>query len=184
MTDCADWFVSNRRYAEPGFTISDGHRRCLNTLAALTAPSGLHNLVTPCQVTEAISFWPNGAITALIGSEMATHDFGQLTSLVLAAHQNHVRVQIGPWRPHLDDVRATAVAEQLNSYYLEGWIPIDEDDKPDLYTRDSPEVGVGVLEIILHAKKPEAESEHRWETHPGLEDLIQKCQDRLALSPS
>jgi hypothetical protein len=184
MTDCADWFVSNKRYSVPDFAIDDDHRRCLNTLAALTAPSGLYNLSTPCPVIDAIKTYPWGGVSALIVSDMATHDFGQLTNLVLAAHQNYVRVQISPWRPHHDDrERAQAVVDERNGYILEGFIPFDDDDEPDLYDVDSPEIGVSVIEITLHPKKAVAESEHRWESHPGLEDLIQKCQDRLALSP-
>lgn len=169
MGDSADWFVSNMRYTDPEFSISDEQRRCLNTLAAVTAPSGLYNLPTRCSVMDAFDFFPGG-LSVLLGGDMATHDFGQLTNLVLAAHQNYVRVQIGPWNPEHDLERSQAIADELNGYWLESG-----DEAP--YDADSPEVGLGVMEIMMHARH--AEHEHRWGVHPGLEQLIAKAQTRL-----
>lgn len=183
MSDSADWYVRNMRVSEPDFEISDDQRRCLNTLAAITAPSGLYNLQTPCSVTKAISLWPGGGVSVLVGASLATHDFDQLTNLVLAAHQNYVRVQIGPWSAHLDEERRHAVVDERNGYASEGWVPSDDDDEcPDLWDVGSPEVGAGIMEIVLHARTAQADSS--WGRHPGLDDLIKRAEHRQVSSPS
>lgn len=157
----SDWFIRNMEVVGRSTDLVDeGHLRCLDTLGAITEPSGLYNLPTPIGVVDSVEFFPGG-ISLLTTGDYSTHDFDRLTRLVLRAHENYVRVSFSPWLHHMDESRAKLVADfKTNEYgYMD---PLHWSD---------PQVAVGIMEIMLHVKHPPGDGKHRWETHPGLEEL-------------
>jgi len=154
------WFEAQMAARKYACELSEGHRRCLRILAAtITHPSGLYNLPTAGALVDSISLWPGGAVAVLLRGELATFDNDQLTRLVLAAHQDLVRVAVRPWLSHQDEGRAQLIARHLCSEY-------GEDDRYIAW--DDPTVGHGVMEVTLH---PRQASGRRHERHPGLTDL-------------
>ena len=151
----AEWFARND--SRP---LEDGHKVCLDVLEALTEPSGIYNLPTVTLPPAAIALWPYGALSILVHGELATFDGDRLTRLVLAAHAKRVRVAIRPWRHHLDRTRAEAIAAWMNSEHDGG------------YRWDDDAVGLGVMEITLHPRKPKTDGASRWEYHPGPGRLV------------
>lgn len=151
----AEWFVRN----DPR-PLEDGHKVCLDVLEALTEPSGIYNLPTVTLPPAAIALWPYGALSILVHGELATFDDDRLTRLVLAAHAKRVRVAISPWRHHLDRTRAEAIAAWMNTEHDGG------------YRWNDDAVGLGVMEITLHPRKPKADGASRWEWHPGPGRLV------------
>ena len=164
--DASQWFVDNlaasqRRGGSFAPAVSEDHRRCLRTLAALTSPSGLYNLPTPINILEAVDLWPTAGMSVITHGELSTYDFDRLTALVIAAHRHHVRVSVAPWLPHLDELRARRVAESLSAEW-------DQDVSWD-------EMTVAYIEIVLHARQAPTPGDHGWERHPGLDALIDRC---------
>lgn len=144
--------------ADADRTMTPSQLRCAETLCAVAAP---YNLIVPGgSISSAVEFRPGG-LSVLVANELATHDSGQLTALVVAAHRNCVRVSITAWtlpqEPSERDERiVTRLLEQLND---------DSDHGP--YTVD--DLTVAGLEITLYARDPNNDT--LYEGHPTLEDL-------------
>lgn len=165
----ADWLERNLAAAGQPVTLSEGQRRCATVLGAVTAPSGLYNLPTPCGVVDAIGLWTDG-MDVLLFDQLATYDRPELTRLVVAAHEHCVRVAISPWRFHTDERRARLVHEWA-------WCEAGE-EVPEF----DPEVPppVSALVLSLTARVPGAESWH--DRHPSASDLIALVSDRAVQS--
>lgn len=155
----ADWLA--RQYKAPGQvpTLDEGHRRCMEVLVTITWPSGLYNLMTPCSVAEAVKVSP-GAVSVLLYGELATHDADGLTRLVVAAHARHVRVALRPWRAHLDQRRAEAVAAAIMA------------DADHAYRWDDPGVSEGVYDLLL---TPRVATGDTYTRHPSAGDLAARA---------
>ena len=156
----SDWFLRQLPYTDrwTADDITDDHRRCLDVLGAITTPSGLYNLHTPCSTIDAFDLWPGG-MSVLLRDELATFDFAELTRLVIRAHAHCVRVSIGPWLFHQDEQRAKAIAHQLSGDY---GCKTEHDD---------PAVGVGVIQVMLTARDPSSTS--TYDRHPDSAYLVE-----------
>ncbi len=151
MSGAAEWF--ERQFLGHPPTITDDHRRCLEVLAAV-AP--LYNIVTPCPITDAVELWANGGVSIITSEELATHDAGALTRLVVAAHRDLVRVAVRCWAPHRDEGRA----EKVQAYYR------------DAYDVEPPSVDeLRALEITLHPRNPFTPGASCWDWHPDAASL-------------
>lgn len=153
--DDVDWLERNIRASVPigpVRSLTDEQRRCVRVLAA--GLGNIYNLPTPLAVVESIDLCHPIGVSVLLVGTMSTTDDDRLTRLVLAAHREHVRVQLGPWVAHHDERRTAAICE---SYEREHDIEVDPDT-----------VGAGVMELWLHARQPEGDTYRR---HPGLPDL-------------
>lgn len=156
----SDWFIRQVPYTDrwTAEDVTDDHRRCLDVLGAITTPSGLYNLHTPCSTIDAFDLWPGGLSVLLMG-ELATFDFAELTRLVIRAHAHCVRVSIGPWLFQRDERRARAIARRVSGDYD---YEIEHDD---------PGVGVGVMQVMLTSRNPN--STVTYDRHPAPADLVE-----------
>lgn len=140
----ADWYRRNC----PDVTVGDDQARCLNTLAAV-AP--LHNLNVPRPLRWGIHVDAWG-VSALLLQELSTFDNETLTRLVIAAHENCVRVALRPWCNEHHEPRRTRAMRLM-------------------FTHD---IGYGelvpmppVMEVTLHARS--ARTGRLFARHPGME---------------
>lgn len=172
-TDAAEWLVRNYAAREQmggpkAPEVTDDNRRCLNTLAALTVPSGLYNLPTPGPVLDAIELWSNGGVSVILRGEFSTYDSDRLTALVVAAHWDHVRVSLSPWLYHQDEPRARLLAEHLTHEYG--------------YQVEWDALTTPLIEVTLHPRKPDAEgrADHHQFTEAHRRDKARDDAERIA----
>lgn len=161
MTDHADWFERNMASAGTPVTLTEGQRRCLNTLQAVTAPSGLYNLWGPGSPTDVITLHSDTFVSALMCRELATFDGSELTRLVIAGHRNCVRVAVTTWHPHMDERRARTVAQHIT----------DVREDSEVIDWEDPQVGLGVYRLNLTARDPESTS--LYDRHPDIKKLAE-----------
>jgi hypothetical protein len=163
----ADWYIANMKAGGKAIStrLTDDRVRCFAVLSAITAPSGIYNLSTPCSVTDAIRLFPGG-MSVLLMNEFSTHDFDHLTRIVVASHQMGVRTSISPWRPHAeDDDRLALVATWRYREY-------DMGEPGDRLVLDES-MAYGILELTLHAR---GEDRSRgWGYHPTPEELAERA---------
>lgn len=142
-------------------TLDDDQARCVEVLTSIAR---IYNLVVPGgNVADAVSFHPKG-LSIVLACDLASYDGAELTSLVLAAHEHHVRVALSPWRAHLDETRAARIRAHLRADLADHGF-----DGSDLDSFDADPLAVDAMVLHLHARTPDGD--RLFERHPGLEAL-------------
>ena len=87
------WLVMQFKYRHPHDIPTPGHLQCMAAIVeGLGSPWNVLNNWDRCNWYHSAK----GAISFAYSRNLATYDSDRLTTLVLAAHRNHVRVEIEP----------------------------------------------------------------------------------------
>lgn len=152
MSRVIEWFEYNASMAwnEP-VVLNEMQRRAVNTIDCILGFAHLG---------IAGNLWHGGirllddGLDLLVRRNLSTYDDSSLTDIVMAAHENRVRVQIGPWYPHLDEARREEIIDHLNYEFDCQFDPED--------------IEFHCMNVILNARQ-----EHGafCVVHPGLKEL-------------
>lgn len=152
MSSAVEWFERNASLAwNREVILNDMQRRAVDTIACtLSFP----------RLGIAGNLWYGGirllddGLDLLVRRNLSTYDDSSLTDIVIAAYENRVRVQIGPWYPHLDEARKEEIIDRLNYEFDRQFDPED--------------IEFHCMNVILNARQ-----EHGafCVVHPGLKEL-------------
>lgn len=160
--DYAERWITEGFKRERGVNLdlNEDQKRCIKTLVSIDRIYNISFAASPFH--GGIEFWPWNAMSVLLRSPLSTFDDDGLTRLVLAAHQNRVRVEIAPWYPHLDEPRRRLMVEYVKEYLASDLGVEDlEDDEIEFHC----------IEVRLHPRKPEGSL---FERHPDIHAAIKR----------
>lgn len=130
----------------------------------------------PAPNRPAVEIWPDGGVVRLRSFDMATHDMGELTALVIHAHRLCVRVDVAAEMYMATDTESTV------SEYRPGKHPDYRGEWVD--TGEHPRYPMPCLRVQVTARKPDGE--HQFDRHPSLADLMKRIErlSEVAATPS
>jgi hypothetical protein len=137
---------------ELGVTLNDRQARCaavINTLAPI------YRWPTVGDLSDSLIVREDG-LTLLTTASFSTYDDDNLTRLVLAAHQEACRVQIGPWLWYHDMERASRIAASI--------LEVNVDDVC------IEEAGIHALALTVTARSRDGSP---YDRHPTIDEAIE-----------
>lgn len=156
--DHCEWYEHNVKYEDGvDVVLTPDQRRCLETLCVM---DNIYNINTYRPLSAGIAMTP-WSVSCLLRGSISTYDCSRLTSLVLAAHRNSVRVEISPYLAHLDEGRTTRIQDSLR-----------KDFESDFGYEPDPEP-LTCIEIRLHARSGESGT-HWSQFHPSIQEVLEK----------
>lgn len=160
MSFAVKWYQNAMNQAGTPIELNEGQERCLDTLCAIDA---IYNLDTPRPIPGGGVFATSWGVSCFYRGSLSTFDNDKLTRLVMAAHENCVRVELSPLRPLL--------VEPVRMSLIRDYLKFEAIDTLDIFTLTDEEIDqwMNCMEIRLHPRDSGATSTSR--RHPPLGEL-------------
>lgn len=130
----------------------------------------------PAPNRHAVEIWPDGGVVRLRSFDIATHDMGEMTALVLHAHRLCVRIDVAAEIYMATDTESTITEYRPGKHpdYIGEWVD----------TGVHPRYPMPCLRVQVTARKPDGE--HQFDRHPSLADLTKRIErlSEVAAPPS